>query len=98
MPKPGVINNPKGRPKGKANKITADLKLRIKSFLDDNFETIESDFKSLEPVQRTQFYEKLISYCVPKQSSNDVSLDINSMSELQLDQVINRIISKSDTI
>ena len=94
MPKPGIINNPKGRPKGKPNKITADLRQRIKNFLDNNFNEVQADFKKLDPVQKLAFYEKLLKFAVPVLNSNDVKIDIENLNEKDLDTLIERLINK----
>lgn len=59
-------NNPNGRPKGTPNKITGELRTRIKDFLDDNFETVTDEFKKLDGEKKIQFYLKLIEYVLPK--------------------------------
>ena len=87
-------NNPNGRPKGTPNKVTAELRQRIKTFLEGNFSNIEKDFKALEPVQKCAFYEKLIKYILPVQNNNNLKLDFEKMSDQELDQVINRLINK----
>jgi len=96
MPKKGTINNPLGRPKGKPNRITADLKQRIKLFLDNNFQVIEKDFKKMDPAQRAAFFEKLLSYAIPKMQSSDVKIDFENLSEPELDAIIERLITKPD--
>lgn len=62
----GHTNNVNGRPKGVPNKITKDLKALINDFLNDEWQTIKEDFKSLPPFQRILYFEKLLSYCIPK--------------------------------
>ncbi|HEY5591827.1 MAG TPA: DUF5681 domain-containing protein [Paludibacter sp.] len=89
----GQTGNPNGRPKGQPNKATAELRERIKNFLDGNFESVQSDFQNLEPVQKLAFYEKLIKYVIPVQNSNELKLDFEKMSDSELDQIINRLIN-----
>ncbi|HVA98479.1 MAG TPA: hypothetical protein VNG53_06255 [Bacteroidia bacterium] len=64
--KRGNTNNPEGRPKGSTNKVTADLRKKINDFLSDNWKLLQNDFITLEPKDRWQFYEKLLSYGLPK--------------------------------
>lgn len=85
-------NNLKGRPKGRPNKATAELRERIKNFLDGNFETVQNDFQSLDPVQKLSFYEKLIKYVIPVQNSNELKIDFEKMSDSELNELINRLI------
>ena len=84
--KKGMINNPIGRPTGSKNKVTVDLRKRINDFLNDNWETLEADFKQLEPKERLGFYEKLLQYGLPKMSHTQLTgnlhptkKDINSI-------------------
>ena len=39
-------NNPKGRPAGSENKITGELRERIKNFLEGNFEILEGNTRT----------------------------------------------------
>ena len=92
LPK-GRTNNPRGRPK-KPNIITRELRDRIKTFLDCNFETVQNDFKNMEPEKRVLLYEKLLKYCLPQLQTTDVILDIEKMTEPELDLIINKILNK----
>ena len=55
-----------GRGKGTPNKVTTDLRAWINKLLDNNRKQIADDIKMLEPQQRVMFFEKLLSYAVPK--------------------------------
>ncbi|MEI6049111.1 MAG: hypothetical protein WCS03_09460 [Bacteroidota bacterium] len=92
-PKKGTVNNPKGRPPG-PNKITGELRDRIKTFLDGNFETIEKDFKTLEPEKRIALFERYLKFVLPQLQTTDIKLDFDSMTESQLDEIIIRILNK----
>jgi len=89
----GRTNNPNGRPKGKPNKITSDLRAKINEFLNNQWEVVEEDFKALEPHQRLNFYEKLISYCLPKNqiSSTIVERPIFNGIDLDVEEEIETI-------
>jgi len=84
-------NNPKGRPPG-PNKITAELRERIKTFLDGNFETIEKDFKGLDPEKRVALFERYLKFCLPQLQTTEIDLNIESMSDAELDLIISRIL------
>ena len=45
----GRTNNPNGRPRGKPNKVTTDLRKWINEVLSNNQKQFESDLKRLEP-------------------------------------------------
>ena len=89
--KKGQTNNPNGRPKGTPNKLTGDLRLKINAIVDKQIDSIEKDLNSLEPMQRLQIVEKLISYCVPKLQAQSFEIDFQNLSEQQLDVIINQL-------
>ena len=89
--KKGQTNNPSGRPKGTPNKITADLRMKINAIVEKQIDSIEQDLLSLEPMQRLQIVEKLISYCVPKLQAQSFEIDFQNLSEQQLDVIINQL-------
>ncbi|MCK9282322.1 MAG: hypothetical protein M0P71_17030 [Melioribacteraceae bacterium] len=90
LPK-GKTNNKRGRPPG-PNKVTGELRERIKTFLDGNFEVIEKDFLSLDPEKRFALYERYLKFCVPQLQQTSVDLNIETMSEAELDLIISRIL------
>lgn len=71
----GHTNNPDGRPKGTPNKVTGSLRKRINDFLADNWQQMQNDFKALDPKDRLTFYEKLLSYGLPKLQSTTLTTD-----------------------
>ena len=89
--KKGQTNNPNGRPKGTPNKITGDLRLKINAIVEKQIDNIEQDLQSLEPMQRLQIVEKLISYCVPKLQAQSFEIDLMKLSDEQLNQIINEL-------
>lgn len=90
----GQTNNPTGRPKGSQNKVTASLKGRISSFLESNWDTIETDFKSLDPQSRIALFEKLLKYVVPQQ--RETKLDLASLSDEEIDSLLEKAMDKID--
>lgn len=92
----GKTNNPNGRPRGVPNKMTGELRERMKNFLDGNFKLIEKDFKKLSSEKRIELYERYLKYCLPTLASTEVSLNIEKLSDAELDQMLNRLINKED--
>ena len=80
-----------GRRKGTQNKITTDLRTWINEFLDKNRRQITRDMKRLEPYQRISLFEKLLSYAVPKMQSVEAKFDLNTLSDEQLNTIIEEI-------
>ena len=77
-----------GRQYGTPNKVTTDLRTFINELLDSNRRQIIEDMKKLEPQQRITIFERLLSYAVPKMQSVEAKIDLNSISDEQLDRII----------
>lgn len=100
--KKGKTNNPNGRPKGKPNKVTAELKDWINQIISDNKNQVVDDLKKLEPKDRLQILERLMQYVVPKQQSISVEAQIqaeytelekllSNAPEAAIDKILERI-------
>jgi len=85
----GRSGNPAGRMKGTANKVTKELRERISDFLEDNWDRIEADFKSLDPEKRIMLFERLLQYTLPKMQSIEMDADFHfkEMPESALDAI-----------
>jgi len=82
--KKGETNNPNGRPKGKPNKATAELKTWITELIDNNRDQLEIDLKSMQPKERWQIIERLMQYTVPKMQNTQMEM---SASDSQIIKV-----------
>jgi deoxyribodipyrimidine photolyase-like uncharacterized protein len=95
MPQPkGKTGNPNGRPKGSPNKTTQSVREWLTRLIDDNREQIRKDLAALEPKERLQVLEKFMQYTVPKMQSVEARVDIDRLSDSQIDQVINELSEK----
>lgn len=56
----------KGRPKGSLNKSTTEIKRFLIDFLNENKDTIQSDFENLHPSERLRFFLDVVKFIVPK--------------------------------
>lgn len=85
-----------GRPKGAKNKSSGQIRDRIQDLFDDNFDKIQEDLESLEAKDRLKFLSDLMPYLLPKLQSTTYSqkLDLDGMSEEDLDKLINRIVNE----
>lgn len=92
---PKFENGNPGKPKGAKNKSTSLMRDRIQALFEDNFDKIQEDLESLEAKDRLKFLTDLMPYLMPKLQSTTYSqkLDLDSMSEEDLDLVINRIVN-----
>ncbi len=77
-----------GRNKGTPNKVTGSLRNWIANVLNNNRSQIESDLQQLEPKDRLQMLERLMQYVVPKQQAVSASIDLEKLSDEQLDLLI----------
>ena len=54
-----------GRTKGTANKTTAEIRERFQNLVSNNLTQLDSDIKSLEPLQRLKMIIELSKFVVP---------------------------------
>ena len=94
--KQGESGNKTGRPKGKPNKVTCNLREWINDFINGNREQVEADFKALEPKDRIVMFEKLLKYTLPTLQATSLTADFEKMTDEQLDEIINRLKNSSN--
>ncbi len=92
----GHTNNPNGRPKGRPNKITQDTRAWLSAVIDKNRRQMERDLKALEPKERLQIFERLMQYVIPKQQATTATVDLERLTDEQVNQVINTIINTAE--
>ena len=79
--KKGQTNNAAGRPAGKPNRVTSDLKKWIECLINRNLSKMENDLDKLEPKDRLVILERLLQYTIPKQQSISVEAQIQAEYE-----------------
>jgi hypothetical protein len=84
-------NNPTGRPAGSQNKVTVEIRQRINDIVENQLQTFESDLQAIEPKDRLQMIEKLLSYLIPKMQAQSIEIDINKLTDEQLQRIIENI-------
>ncbi len=86
--------NRQGRPKGKPNLITRDLRDLLQNFCNRKYEDIERDWKELTPRERVQTWIGLLPYVTPRLQSVEQKSDLDRLSDEQLEILANKLISK----
>lgn len=92
----GRTGNPKGRPKGRQNKVTTKMKEWIQGLIENNCPLLERDLKALDPAERWRVIEKLMSYVIPKMQSVEAKVDFNSLSDEQLNIIVDELTKDID--
>ena len=57
---------------------------------------MQTDFKALDPKDRLMFYEKLLSYGLPKLQSTTLTTDFEKMTDQQLDYIIENLMNQEN--
>ena len=101
----GQTGNPHGRPKGKPNKVTADIKARIKQFVENEFDNVVADFNGLDAKDKVTLFERLLAYAAPKLQSLDTHeqirleyLELERLLKASPDEAVQRIADKVMTL
>lgn len=87
----GKTGNPNGRPKGTPNKTTTELKQWINILISNNIQQLTKDLKKMEPAERWRIVEKLMAYVIPKQQAVTAEIDLNNLTDDQINMIINQI-------
>jgi hypothetical protein len=77
----GQTNNIYGRPKGSLNKSTDELRQTVQSFIENNIDSMQSNFDLLEPKEKLLFIEKILCYTLPKMQAVQMNAEINDLQE-----------------
>ena len=87
----GKTGNPNGRPKGTPNKTTTELKQWINILISNNIQQLTKDLKKMEPAERWRIVEKLMAYVIPKQQAVTAEIELNNLTDEQINMIINQI-------
>lgn len=77
-----------GRPKGSTNKKTTELRERITLLLDENWEGIQNDLKSLTPKERIDAYIKLLEYSLPKLNRTQLTAEVEQAKSINIRDLV----------
>jgi hypothetical protein len=96
MAKNGIKSG--GRKKGTPNKIGFSLREEILGYLEGNFQTVVTSVKKLPARDQAKFYLDLLQYGLSKLQATPFEIDFDSLTDDQLDKLINRLLEKSKTL
>lgn len=85
----GKSGNETGRPPGKPNKTTEQLRTVIQTIIENNIETIVQDLQLLEPKERLNVINQLLRHVLPAPVN-----DLSQFSESDLDILITKLKAK----
>jgi hypothetical protein len=87
-----------GRTKGTPNRTTNELRDLIKDFVNQNISTLQSSFNELTPKDKLQFFEKMLSYAIPKlqNTPNTLNLPSGNPYEHWTDEMITKELARLD--
>ena len=91
LPK-GTTNNPNGRPKGRPNKVTGEIRIAYRQLIEDNLQNIEKwlhETAKEHPERALMFIIRLSDFVIPKMQSIQFISDLEGLSNEQLDRIIN---------
>lgn len=80
-----------GRRAGTPNKATSSLRNWVRLFVTRNTKQMQSDLDALDPRDRLILLEKFMRYTIPQQQAVSAAVDLNRLSDDQLDQVVEQI-------
>lgn len=98
LPK-GKTNNPGGRPPGKPNRITSDVREAIFKFVQKNAAGVQKDFNQLsDPKDRLNFWKDMVAYVAPKMQvlKSETTIHRTGVEHLA-DEELNSLIIKLET-
>ena len=80
-----------GRRAGTPNKATSSLRNWVRLFVTRNTKQMQSDLDALDPRDRLILLEKFMRYTIPQQQAVSAAVDLNRLSDDQLNQVVEQI-------
>ena len=87
-----------GRPKGTPNRTTQQIKDTIQNIVSGNLSQIETDLRDMRPKDRVRAILDLMGFILPRMSSADARVSLTTLSDKELDGILDRIISDKPSI
>ena len=89
----GITNNPNGRPKGKPNRTTTELREMITTLFESKYEDFTNALDELEAKDKVDAYIKIMGFVIPKMGAK---IDFSNLSEAELDGIISKLQSENE--
>ena len=90
----GESGNPEGKPKGAKNKMNTIIKEAVINLLEANIEQINEDLQAVDARDRLNFWIKLLEYSLPKLARTESGINLNNLSDEQINDMINKILNR----
>lgn len=84
-------NNLGGRTPGAKNKVTQNIRDTFLHFINDNLETLQSDFDQLEAAQRFKIIFDFAKFVIPTVKTIEFGDILQEMSEEEFNRVVEHI-------
>lgn len=92
----GKSGNPNGRKPGTPNRVTGNFRQRIQQLLDDQFNQLQEDFKTLDPKERVNTFIRLLEYTTPKLQRTEATVDLSKLSDEDVEMLFDRAMAKME--
>lgn len=86
-----------GRTRGTPNRDTLPIKDFLTSLLTKDYNRLEREFWSLDPLDRWKLWERLAGFVTPKQKAIEASVSFDALSEETIDAIAASIVRESKT-
>ena len=63
-----------GRTKGTPNRMSVDLRARIKDIIEDNIDKVQADLDSLDAKDRLVILERFMQYIIPRKKEEEITI------------------------
>lgn len=83
----GITNNPNGRPTGKGNKVTTEIRELFTALLKANISKIQSDIDQLEPKDRIRNILELSKFVLPQLRSTDLIINEDEKNKIDFSKL-----------
>lgn len=80
----GQSGNPAGRPKGRSNRNTQEMKEFIAAVLSENLDRMREDFEKMSPATRWSILEKYGKYVLPTLAQTDVNAEVSGEINIKI--------------